>query len=171
MENPSKLDKLKKLGLESYTALPDKYVDKLYESFKEEFKDKTKEQPSNDKLEKTINKINDSDTKYQVLLKFVNCILNNLNRPTIIKLTEFADIDRQDIIRNENNECLNKMEREIFKYFDKKKSGWYRRNIVEHYILTFLRYACDDIGYDFTYIHKTRQKDSINKTHLFYTIK
>lgn len=176
MQNLSKLDKLKKLGLESNIALPDRYVDKLYEYFKEELNDKIIKESSSNKediknFKRVKNKVDESDPKCIVLLKLINCILNNLNKPMIKKLTEFINVDRDDIIKKVNFTSFERMENEIFQYFDKKKSGWYRRNKVEYYILTFLRYACDDIGYNFIYVHKTRQKDSINKTHYFYTIK
>lgn len=184
MENPNKLEKLKTLGLESYPLLPDKYIDILYESLKNnpvkkiECKEITENKTtSHKKKESTVKqfkkhkRVDNSDPRYQILLKLVNCILVNLNKPSVTKLTEFVDTDRLDIIKPVNIGCFEKMESEIFKHFDKMKAGWYRRKKVEHYILTFLRYACNDIGYDFTFIKKNHQKKGDVKTHLLYFIK
>ncbi len=46
------------------------------------------------------------------------------------------------------------MESEIFKVFAKTNMRWFSRNSVSNYILSFMRYACKDIGLMFTYITK-----------------
>lgn len=185
MENPSKLEKLKILGLESSLVLPDEYVDSLYKLFKDNpikninnCQEVIKNKIDHEVIVKqsknyidTQNRVDSSNPRYQILLKFINCILTNLNKSSIIKLTEFIDIDRQDIIKPINNDSFEKMEDEIFKYFDKMKAGWYRRKTTKGYVLSFLRYACRDIGYDFSYIQKNRQKKGDIKSHLFYSIK
>lgn len=186
IENPNKLDKLKILGIESHSELPSEYIDLLYNSFKnnpvininecqiiENKTDKTKKiivkGPKNNIANKK--RVDDSDPKYQILLKLINNILTNSNRSTITKLTEFVDIDREDIIKSVNCKYLEKMTDEIFKYYDKMKAGWYRRKTTNGYVLSFLRYACRETGYDLVYIKKNHQKKGDVKTHLLYTIK
>lgn len=122
---------------------------------------------NNKKLTKIIDK---NCPKYIVLLKLINSILTNLEMNNIKELTEFQNVDRNNIIKEENINTFKNMEEEIFKYFDKSESGWYRRNKVSYYILTFLRYACENIGLTFSYIYKNKIKNTIIKTHILYSI-
>lgn len=186
MGDINKLDKLKELGLELNIKLPDIHIEKLYDFFNDllsnvniNYEPNILGENNNNQVNELIknddnnkkNKVDESDPKYVVLLKFINRILANIGKPTITKLTEFINIDREDIIKKENFDIFDKMDYKIFKYFNKSKSGWYRRKHVKNYILTFIRYACNEIGYDFTYIHKNKQIKSLNKTHMFYSIK
>lgn len=126
---------------------------------------------------KKDNKIVDKNSsKYKTLLKFLNKILINLNKKTINDLYDFKGIDRNDLIKDINIETFNKMEKEIFSAFDKQTCGWYRRKKTNNYILTFLRYACNDLNLKFTYNRKDifEKINDINgklrKTYLFYSI-
>src|SRR5438477_7069284 len=76
----------------------------------------------NKKLDNEIEK-----EKYNIALEFINKILNNINKPKIKELTEFTNIDREDIIKEINIGTLKEMENEIFKFFNKKKCGYYRK--------------------------------------------
>lgn len=113
--------------------------------------------------------------KTKVALKFINVILANLNKPAITLLTEFAGIDREDIIKEVNKTSFDDMESELFDQFDKVKMGWYRRKKVNNYILTFLRNMCEDLNLEFAYEQKdiTRLIDgkSFRSTYMFYLIK
>ena len=66
------------------------------------------------------------------------------------------------------------MANEIFQHFDKKKMVWYKRNTFQHYILTFLRHMCTDLGYSFSNVKKdiNTQVDGnkFRKTCMFYSI-
>lgn len=163
-------NKLKLLGLDKDIKLPDNYIDLLYNSLNN-LKD------NNDKqiVKKTSSKIiKETDPKYKILLKFVNEINVNINKPVINKLTDFINIDREDIIKQENNVSFQKMENDIFEYFDKKVCGWYRRKTIKGYILTFLRSTCKDIGLEFKYNQKEIcdiiNNKSYRRTHLMYSI-
>ena len=48
---------------------------------------------------KTVGK---DHVKYIVLLKLLNAILINIGRDVIGDITEFVDVDREDIIKEEN---------------------------------------------------------------------
>jgi len=102
--------------------------------------------------------INNSDSKkYNVTLEFVNKLLINLNKTPINNLKNFKDIDRDDIISDINKNLVSDFEKHFFPLFDKNKFGWSRRNCTRNYILTFIRYACNEINLDF----KSKKK---NKT-------
>ncbi len=113
--------------------------------------------------------------KYKVALKFINNILTNTEKEKINDLIEFKDIDRDHIINDDNKQNFNVMMPELFEYFDKVKCGWYRRNTTKNYILTFLRYMCDDLDLQFTFeqkeIYELINGKNYRKTHTYYTIK
>lgn len=133
----------------------------------------SKIQDNNDNKDNTT--IDPLTDKYKVALKFINMILANLGKPAITTLTEFTNIDREDIIKEVNKQSFDAMQGELFSYFDKVAMGWYRRNKVNNYILTFLRNMCDDLGLEFAYEQKdiTRLIDekSFRSTFMFYLIK
>ena len=118
------------------------------------------------------NIIDKTSSKYIIALKFVNNILKNLDKSEINDLTDFKDIDREDIIKTENKELVETMQSELFKKgnFDKGKCGFYRRSQVKTYILTLLRYICLDLGFKFTYTEKRIQKNTIAKSYYHYNI-
>lgn len=126
---------------------------------------------------KQINKkiIDKTTEKYIIVLKIINKILENIGKNPIDDLINFTNIDRIYIIKNENNQFLYDQEKEIFKIFDRAKCGWYRRKTTKNFILTFLRYICDEIGLEFIYEKKdiTENINNINyrKKHLYYSIK
>ena len=118
--------------------------------------------------------VSKNSDKYKVALKFVNKILVNLEKDEIDDLTDFKDIDREDIIKDVNKKALDDMEKEILKHFEKKECSWYRRNETSHYILTFLRKVCSILGFSFSY-YKKDITENINgknyrKTHVYYSI-
>ena len=149
-------------------------VDKIYNIYLNIKKKNTLANKVNIKINNK-KKCNINDQQYIVLLKFLNIILTNINKPNIKKLEEFKNIDRLDIIKEENEKSLNDMEDEIYKHYDKAKCGWYRRKSTKSYILTFIRYACNIIGYSFQYNQKdiiTRiNKRNMRDTHIIYYIK
>lgn len=126
-------------------------------------------------VSQNINAKNDSRTeKYNILLIFLNKILVNMGKNAIDDITKFIDIDRIDIIKDTNKQILYDMESEIFKSFDRTKCAWQRRTTTKFYIITFLKNACQDIGYCFNYTHRdiTEKINGMNyrKTHVFYSI-
>ena len=54
--------------------------------------------------------------KYKITLKFVNKLLENIGYKKINDLTEFKNINRDDIIKNKNKKSLDAMEKEFLKY-------------------------------------------------------
>lgn len=100
-------------------------------------------------IDTTNNDIRIDDNKYQTLLNLINMILKNIDHPTIEKLTDFIDIDRDCIIKDENKKLIFDNEKDFFPPFDKTKFAWSRRNCTRHYILTFIKYACNELGLNF----------------------
>jgi len=123
---------------------------------------------------KDNNVFDKNSDKYKIALKFINKILINLKKDELDDLTNFKNIDRENIILDINKKTLNDMEKEIFKYFDKAKCGYYRRNDTKHYILTFLRCICNDLNLSFSYYKKDITEivnnKNYRKTHVYYSI-
>jgi len=113
--------------------------------------------------------IDKNSPKYQFALKFVNKLLKNMKKSEINDLTDFKDIDRDDIITEKNTEMLTKMENELYMYFDKTLCGYYRK--TDTYVLTTLRAITKTLGLKLNYVHKDITI-SVNhrKKFIFYSI-
>ena len=115
---------------------------------------------------KVIDKTTD---KYKIALKLVNKILENLDKDPIDSLTDFKNIDRLDMIKEINNVSFDAISKELFEYFDKTKCGYYRKK--DNRVFNCIRGMCKELELNFLSKKKTIQKDTINKTHYFYSIK
>lgn len=111
---------------------------------------------------------------YKISLTFINRILVNLGKNEVADLLEFKDIDRENIISDACKQIFTDLEKELFQQFDKVKCGWYRRNDTKHYILTFLRYMCNQLDLLFSYYKKDITEvvngKNYRKTHVYYSI-
>jgi hypothetical protein len=110
--------------------------------------------------------------KYIILLKYVNLLLVGMGKPEINDLIEFVDIDKNDIITEQNMHSFNEMKNELFAIFDKKKCGYYYK--TKNQPLNSLRSFVKDIGYNI-WIKQRNITEYVNnktyqKTHTFYTI-
>jgi hypothetical protein len=110
--------------------------------------------------------------EYKLVLKFANNILSNIGKAPIDKITDFQNIDRLDIIADNNTTMLNDMEPEIYTYFDKVKCGYYRK--TNTYILNCFRSMVKQIGYKMEYKKRDKGETINNKyyrsKHLYYYI-
>lgn len=121
----------------------------------------------------TVKESKESD-KYKIALKLINKILVNIGKEQIDDLTKFVNIDREDIIKDVNKTDFEQLEVELFDHFDKVKCGWYRRKTTKNYILTFMRYMCDNLGYKLIKSQKgkmvTIDGKNYEKTCMIYSI-
>jgi hypothetical protein len=117
-------------------------------------------------------KTDKESNKYKLMLKLVNKILVNINKPQIDDLTKFIDIDREDIIKETNTKILDDMADELFEEFNKSSSGYYRK--TNAIVLNCLRGMCKELGFQFN--HKRKEKSetingkSYKRTHLLYSM-
>jgi hypothetical protein len=115
-----------------------------------------------------------SSDKYIFALKFINKLLENMNKNQIDDITHFKEIDREDIILPINIQTLSEMTDEITEYFDKLKCGLYNAS-SKSVVLNCLRGMMKQMGYE---LYHKRRDITINingvnyrKTRLFYSIK
>lgn len=160
----SKQDKLKQLNISIIDDLTEEQITLLYNQSK---KQKKKIAISR---EEEIDKTTD---KYILLLEYVNKILENMNKNPINDLLEFKNIDRLDIIKDDNIKILDTMAPRLFKKFNKDKCGYYRK--VDSIALNCLRGMCKELGLclitekkDIT--HRIGEATGFRKTHQMYTI-
>lgn len=85
--------------------------------------------------------------KYNIALKVVNKMLDNMGKEQIDDLLDFKMVNRRDIIKPENKLVIENMEKEIFEVFDKKNCKYYKRNEIQTYPITFLRCLLTDVGF------------------------
>ena len=120
----------------------------------------------------TVKLEKDSD-KYKVALKLINKILKNMGKEEVDDITKFNDIDREDIIKEVNKKALDAMNNELFKYFNKKDCGYYRK--TDAIVLNCLRGMMKEAGYELVKKQKGVCKEidgkKYERTHMIYSIK
>lgn len=88
--------------------------------------------------------------KYEILLKFLNKILANVNLPPINDATEFKNIKRKDILFEDNIKIIDEMELEIrgcYNNYSNFKLGSKDRS--KTYIFTLLKGMCEELYFKF----------------------
>lgn len=98
--------------------------------------------------------IDKSTPQYQVILKYLNVILEKSNLPLISDLEQFQNVDKICILKPEIAETLlGGLANEIYKHFDKKKGGYY--NAGPRWPINILNKTLQLLGgYKLTYIRK-----------------
>lgn len=115
------------------------------------------------------------ELKKQTALKFVNKILVNMGKDQINDLLDFKDVHRDVLIDDSNKAIVDEMEPELIEHFDKKKLGYYTRNMIKTILITYLRGICEELGYKFI-SNKKEVSYKIDgkptrRTEVFYSIK
>jgi hypothetical protein len=162
--NLNRDDKLNAMGLKTTNDLPDNAINFLYKNKNKWFVDPNKTVQQ----EKPVNVIDKTTDKYIITLKYVNALLKNINKDQIDDLTQFRLIERDDLLCEANKKTFHDMEDEIFKYFNKKKCSYYKKS--PSYVLICLKAMCKIIGLKVSIKKKTICKNTIQKTHIYYSI-
>jgi hypothetical protein len=98
----------------------------------------------------------DDQNKYNLVLELVNKILVNIGESPINELDQFKNIQREKLLNESNLTIIEEMENDLFKYFDKKKSGYYRKTETKvNHVINFLRGLCKQINYKIYSIEKS----------------
>jgi hypothetical protein len=122
------------------------------------------------KKKTTDEQIDKTSEKYKVALKFVNKILVNIGKTEITDLIEFKNINKNDIVKEDNMKYVTEMSDEIFKYYDKVRCGYYYKNRSKRYILRIIEAMCEDIGHQMVYTRTSKQVKTVQKTLYLYCI-
>jgi hypothetical protein len=109
--------------------------------------------------------------RYIVTLKFLNAILKNSGKDEIDDILNFV-IDKENLIKKENDVIIDNMVDEIFKKGNYKKlaCGFFRRKTLNNYVLTLLRYMCLEFGYGIKYETKHTHVNNVINTSSTYKI-
>ena len=83
--------------------------------------------------------------KCDILLKILNRILVNINREPIKDFIDFREVKRSELLIEANEKLVEEMADEIFKYFNKVRARYSKRETIDHYLLTLLRCMCDEV--------------------------
>jgi hypothetical protein len=162
-EKDGKLKALKQLKVNKLDDLPIEYLNYIYLGLKPKKQQKKK-------VDNVVNVVDKTTDKYKVALKFINKLLKNIDKKEITDLTEFVDIDRLDIIKEENKIILEEMKGELFKEFDKHKCRYYYKK-GDNYMLNIIRGLCKELKLSLTGREVRRQSDMKIKIIRFCTIK
>ena len=95
-------------------------------------------------IKEPVQKVGKDNEKYIALLKLLNAL--NVGRAPIEDITEFVNVDRNDILKDENKDVLKNMENDIFPPYDKKKCGYYKKN-ADSFTLNVLRAMVKETGH------------------------
>src|SRR5690242_19764065 len=63
------------------------------------------------------------NTRRELFLKLINKILENAKLPSITKLTEFIDVERDILVQDNVVNIINSMENELYMFFTKNASS------------------------------------------------
>jgi hypothetical protein len=150
------------LNIKDLNSIPESYIETMYKHII--------------KLNKKLSirkevaiKIDTTTEKYKVLLKFINKILANLKCNLIKNLREFKNIDRLEIIKKENVESFTLMATDLYLHFNKDTCGYYKKDSPNIVILA-VRGMCKELGLLFSSEKKNIQVNTIQKTHMMYSI-
>lgn len=166
--NVTKECKLRALKIEEYKG-PEEYLDMIYKYYvlKEHCKNEVHKPKKAKKLIiKSGPPVDKTTIKYKLLLEYVNNILKNMGKEAIDDLTEFKEIDRLDIIKEKNKEMLDEMAPTLFKHF--RKQNYYRK--TKSIVLNCMRGMCKEVGVQLINRKQNIVRNTILKTHFFYTI-
>ena len=108
--------------------------------------------------------------KYNILLKFINKLLENMNKNNIDIITDFKEISREELIIEDNNRIFNDMKEEIMTSFNKYKLKYTQEDTIKTYIITIIKLMCEELELRFTTIYKTKRINKKKITETYYSI-
>lgn len=115
--------------------------------------------------------MSDDNKKLEIALEFINKVLEAIDKEPIDDLEDFKDIPREDILQV--NQLGIDNEKDLYKYFDRAKCGYYRRR-TNTYLISILRGICKSLDYNFSSKNKEIYKKIDGKNYRiskqFYTI-
>jgi hypothetical protein len=168
-------DKLIALGLDSklpISKIDDSALNLLYEIHvvskkkednKKEIHPKQKKNGIYVKKPKNSIKIDKNDNKYKVTLEFLNALFKVINRKTINDITEFKDVKRDDLLKENCKKVLDEYLEKIIKQFGKTKIAYRNKNLIDIYILTVIKSLASECGYNFKSQNKMKYKTIAEK--------
>ena len=94
-------------------------------------------------------KVNDQSDTYKITLTFLNDLLKVFNKQEITKITDFKEINRNDLTNPKCDEILNAHLPIIINHFGKTKIRHNEKNDHKCYILSVIKYLTMYCGYNF----------------------
>jgi hypothetical protein len=124
---------------------------------------KKKEQIANNKENKYISKpktdkVSNDDERYVLTLQILNAVLAKLNKPKINNITEFKNMDKEDLLKSEckNIICSHyQIILDLFKKYGVTEFFQLKGNI---YVINFVRFLAINCGYNFVSMQKEVRK-------------
>lgn len=165
----SREDKLKAIGLStSYKTnmISNKALDELYnktisnkDSHNDTHKDIQKKKRDNTIISKSkCAKVADDDLYYIVTLNFINKLLESMKKPKINKLTEFINIDKDNIITDECKQILSNELPNIVLIFGKLKINYRQKDTLKNYVVYVIKKMIYYCGYTLKTYNYTKTK-------------
>ena len=153
----NRASKLETIGLDpksSIDEINDALLDKIYNGL---IKKQQNEQlmngqsvskPKNDKVKK-------EDPRYVLTLEVLNAILNKLHKPIIENISEFKDVNRDDLLKEECDLVMCTYYKKIMDLFKKYEVNDFYKVHGKNYVINIIRSLTINCGYYF--VGKTRE--------------
>lgn len=110
------------------------------------------------------------EKKRNVLLKLLNGILKNIGKNEITSVFDFKQINRDDLISEENEKLYKDMQEEIYEYYGKYNMKYNQKDKVKNYLLILLKAMCNDLKIEFTQASVVRRVGKTTKTSTCFSI-
>lgn len=85
------------------------------------------------------------ENKYKMLLSVLNKILVNIGKAEIIVPSQFININRSDLVKEENMKIIEDMEEDIKKIFNNSSAIFGLKNMRQNFVLTLLKSMCEEL--------------------------
>jgi len=167
----SKEDKLKAIGLPidfNKEKITDDILDEIYNEVVEENQKKQKCLKNVTGIKKSkYEKVDNDSTTYKLTLNLLNDLLKQFGKNPITEITQFRDIDRNNLLDSKCDEILNAHINEIINHFGKTRIRYNTRSESNCYVLSLIKYLTSLCGYTFS---STRSNYLVKDSHGKYDV-
>jgi len=119
---------------------------------------------------KRIKRVYSIEQKEQSFLKFLNLILNKLNKDQINAVTDFKNINRNDIINIDIEDCHDDWYDILFPTYSKTKFRYASRHDSNSYFMSVIRRCCKEINKECKTVYRNIIKNCIMHNYTIVSI-
>jgi len=156
--------KLEKVGLPKNTNITEISNDLLEKIYCRFINAKVKKEPIKIKKGKT----EVTEQKLELLLRFLNSLLSAMEKDNIKEITDFKNIGREELLKDDCQKVFNEYIVEIYSLFGKSKLGRKSKKNEKGYIITVLKKMVSNVGYSIKSKHISHYKGSASKNYSLY---
>ena len=158
----TRAEKLKYLELDKKTTkkdISDKILEELYQNKIKKHAEEKGKLPTNIRIKKSqYTKLDKTNEKYILTLKFLNDLLKAIGKEEIDDITNFKEVRRDDLLTDSCQKVFDNHISEICKVFGKSQIYYRNKDSVDNYLISLIKYMIKLIGYQFVFKTKINKK-------------